>query len=445
MHPATRLSRSAARFFQADQRQHSMQPIRAFNFSRGTNARTGHDLISFLIVRKASTARDQRLLRGANVRTIFTCRNSPSATAVARDQYRRPHPQGSSTLLKPSTFSSCRPTSSSSVSTRAGTNNDNAWLFVKPEPRHERPPARPQNSLGAFDSHSTRCASLRRQSSVAALRGNHLDEYRMHTYADVTPHTAFVPPPDAPSSSPTRRAWGQHVLAGVGARRTQHKRAVVASLFVSIPTGLSRQTRLTQRNFTCHQSVCERARWNLLSPVRPDQTPPRLRPDHHATDKSYRPRRQRPVQRDCSGTAPLTYQWLFNTNTPLPARRVPSQRRQRAITNAGLFIRVSNAGGVVTSTVACSPFLRPGDFKSAAKPDDPPQQLGLIQRHRHGTAPLRYQCISTRTRCCQRDERELFHPDVLSTTRGLLCHLTNNYGYATSVTAALTVAALSPV
>ena len=144
------------------------------------------------------------------------------------------------------------------------------------------------------------------------------------------------------------------------------------------------------------------------------------------------------------GTAPLGYQWYFNTNTMLSGQTATNLSIANAqATNAGAYsVRVSNSGGSVTSAVATLTVLLPPAIIT-----QPQSQTVLVSNNvtftvvASGTAPLSYQWFFNTNSPI---------PNATNATHGITSASTNDagaysvlvsnsYGAATSSVVQLTV------
>ena len=144
------------------------------------------------------------------------------------------------------------------------------------------------------------------------------------------------------------------------------------------------------------------------------------------------------------GTAPLSYQWYFNTNTALSGQTATNLTLANVQgTNAGSYsVRVSNAGGNITSTQAVLTVLQPPSITT------PPQDQSVVESNAvtfsvtvTGTAPLTYQWFfNTNTPIPNATNASYAISSVLTNQAGgYSVVVNNNYGAATSVVALLTV------
>jgi pectate lyase len=99
---------------------------------------------------------------------------------------------------------------------------------------------------------------------------------------------------------------------------------------------------------------------------------------------------------DADGTAPLGYQWFFNTNTPVgDGTNATLTFASAQFTNSGdYFVIVSNVFGVVTSDVATLTVSLPTEPSIVTQPQNVtvlPGQTATFSVVAGGTAPLSYQ------------------------------------------------------
>lgn len=443
----------------------SMQPTRAFNFSRGTNGADGVTTwISFLIVRQGPVngSVTNGWLRGANVphdlgtlQKLAIGNSSGAATNTVGLI-----PQGAATNLKPSTvlFGGRTNFVVVRIDHIAGTNNDNAWLFVNPNLAAEPSTnAANTNSLGAFDfSFDTLRMFAGGQSSASQPYAEMIvDEYRIgETYADVAPFTPFVPvAPTGPIIiTNTARVGSSIVLAGIGGTSNATYNVLSSSnLLVNSASWppIATNTFDGSGNFACTNPLASAPGATFFRLFVPDQTPPPpVAPSIVAPPTNLTVLAGQPAAFNvtASGTAPLTYQWLFNTNSPWSGATSSNLNLANVqLTNGGSYsVRVANAAGVVTSAVATLTVLAPPTISAQ------PQSQTIILSNTAsfsvtatGTAPLRYLWyFNTNTSLPSATNLNYSITSVLSNNAGgYFVIISNNYGAVTSATATLTVAA----
>ncbi len=440
----------------------SMQPTRPFSFSRGTNGTDGTTTwISFLIVRQGPTngSVTNGWLRGANVpHDLGTAQklaigNSSGAATNTIGLI----PQGAAGNLKPSTAPFGGQTNFVVVRIDhvAGAANDNAWLFVNP-PLASEPSTNvaSTNSLGAFDfSFDTLRVFAGGQSSASQPYAEViLDEYRVgETYADVTPWTPFVPPaPPVPLLITNAALVGSSiVLAGTGGS-SNATYAVLTSPSLLDSTNwpaITTNTFDANGNFTCTNPFTAAPGAAFFRLFVPNQAPPPpVAPSivTHPTNLSVVAGQPATFGVTATGTAPLAYQWLFNTNTTLSGATSSNYVIASAqATNAGAYsARVSNAAGAVTSAVATLTVFLPPSITAQ------PQNQSVIASNAanftvtaSGTAPLRYQWFfNTNTALADATNTAYGITSAQITNAGTYSvRITNDYGAVTSSFATLTV------
>ena len=150
-----------------------------------------------------------------------------------------------------------------------------------------------------------------------------------------------------------------------------------------------------------------------------------------------------------NGTAPLIYQWYFNTNTPLAG--AASSNFTLAVpqtTDAGGYsVRISNAGGAVTSQVATLTVLLPPTI--TVQPSSQSLQVSnpvTFTVTAAGTAPLRYQWFFN-TNTALPNATNFSYPIAaaqLSDGGAYSVRVTNNFGAVTSAFAVLNVFTSAP-
>jgi len=149
---------------------------------------------------------------------------------------------------------------------------------------------------------------------------------------------------------------------------------------------------------------------------------------------------------EADGSAPLAYQWFFNTNTPLPAATNALFTVFNAqSTNAGIYsVRVTNSAGSVTSDFAALTVNQPVAPVITTNPQSQVVSAGLnaaFSVTAAGTAPLSYQWyFNTNTPLAGATNAALALSNVQSQhAGGYSVVVTNVAGAATSEVALLTV------
>lgn len=435
----------------------SMQLTRLFNFSRGTNGSDGVTTwISFLIARQGPTGTlsGNSYGRGANVPHDFNA-GSLQKLAIGNSSG-----VGSNTvaLIPLGNAANCRGDANSAFGGRtnfvvvrvdhiAG-GNDAAWLFVNPllsvEPDTNSPGA---VSLGAFDFSFDRLRMFAGGQSSAAQPYAEIvvDEYRLgETFADVTPYTGGSAPGTLTFTN-ARLAGANVVLSGQGGS--------AGGSYQLLANGDLNQSSSTwpvigsgnfdaSGNFVITQSVLTgsrffRARTGTVSAVAPAiLSGPASISVTQAQAASF--------SVSASGTAPLFYQWFFNTNNSLSGQTGTNLVFTSAqVSNAGVYsVRVSNAGGSVTSAPAFLAVLAPPAIVSQ------PQNVTVLASNSAtfsvtaiGTAPLSYRWyLNTNTPLPGGINSSYVVNAALTNDAGIYSVVvTNSYGSVTSSFARLTV------
>lgn len=436
----------------------NMQPVRLFNFSRGTNGTDGVTTwISFIVVRQGPTGSlaGNPYGRGANVPHDLNTGNLQKLAIGNSSSV------GSNTvaLIPTGSAANCRGDASSTFG--GATNfvvvrvdhvvggNDHAYLFVNPTLGVEPP----TSSAGAvwtnsFDFSFDRLRIFAGGQSSAAQPYAELivDEYRLgESYADVTPYEGA--PPVAGLQITNIQSSGASVqIAGTGgtAGGTFH---LLASADVTVPA--------TTWSAIATNTFDGNGNFSLSSPVEPGAKFFRIRTASPAgpTGPTWL---SQPVSltvtqgqaavfsAGADGTAPLTYQWYFNTNTLLsgPGGATLTLNNVQG-TNAGSYsVRVSNAGGNITSTQAVLTVLQPPAITT------PPQDQSVVESNAvtfsvtvTGTAPLTYQWFFNTNTPIPNATNASYAISSVATNQagGYSVVVNNNYGAATSVVAMLTV------
>ena len=391
----------------------SMQPIRLFNFSRGTNGADGVTTwISFLIARQGPTGTlaGNPYGRGANLphdfnagaiqKLAFGNGSGAGSNTVALI------PQGSGTLLKgaTNTFGGVTNFVVVRIDHLPG-GNDNAYLFVNPSLSGEPSMAAAGAvSVGQFDYSFDRLRVFAGGQSSTAQPYAELvvDEYRLgETFADVAPIAPITPPVGAGPLLITNIALipDAVVLSGSGGSNG-------ASYLVLATTNLA--AALTSWIPVATNQFDGAGNFNATNPTAPGMPqqffrllygnlplPPLIAPTltTQPTNQTALAGADLTLIAAASGSEPLRYQWRFNT-TPIPAA-----------TNATLFLLnvqfaaqgdysllVTNPAGSVTSEVATVTIQAPPTIAT------PPTNLTVtagnnasFQVAASGSPALRYQ------------------------------------------------------
>jgi len=384
----------------------SMQPIRLFSFSRGTNGVDGVTTwISFLAVRQGPTvAGDNPYPRGANVPHDLNSGNLQklaigNSTGAATNTVGL-IPTGSAGNLK------------SSLATFSETNlivvrvdhvssaNDNAYLFINPtlgiEPSLTEADT---NSLAGFDFSFDRLRVFLGGQDTGNSRPYAeliIDEYRLgESYADVTPYVGAPEP--APLAFTNAAVSGANVvLLGTGGTAGGTYELLANADFDSTSTNwpaVATNAFDGAGSFSITQSLMSGVKFFRLRTVPP---PGPVSPSFLGEPSSLTVTQGQAAVFStlASGTAPLLYQWYFNTNTLVNGQSGTKLTLSNVQgTNAGSYsVRVSNAGGSVTSTQAVLTVLQPPGITT-----QPQSQSVMISNSvmfsvgATGTAPLSYQ------------------------------------------------------
>jgi hypothetical protein len=152
-----------------------------------------------------------------------------------------------------------------------------------------------------------------------------------------------------------------------------------------------------------------------------------------------------------TGDLPYSYQWYFNTNTPLMDQTNASLTIPNVQTNdaGGYSVVVSNNNGSVTSVVATLTVLLPVPPSITAQPQDWTNVVGFAATFAvgaSGSAPLRYQWYFNTNTLLANQTNALLNFTIASTNDagGYSVIVTNNFGSVTSAVAVLTVTPGSP-
>ena len=149
-----------------------------------------------------------------------------------------------------------------------------------------------------------------------------------------------------------------------------------------------------------------------------------------------------------TGTTPLTYQWFFNTTTPISGAtsNVFSIASAQESDEGAYSLRVTNSAGAVTSVVATLTVNTPPSITTQ------PANQGVIVSNTAtftvvaaGDAPLRYQWyFNTNTVLANATNASYSIASALTNNSGVYAVvITNNFGAVTSGVATLTVATAS--
>lgn len=151
------------------------------------------------------------------------------------------------------------------------------------------------------------------------------------------------------------------------------------------------------------------------------------------------------------GTAPFSYQWYFNTNTPL-ANQTNASMTINSVqsSDAGTYLCVvTNNGGAVTSTPATLTVLAPVLPSIATQPQHTTNAIGFpasFAVSANGSAPLSYQWyFNTTTPLANQTNATLAFIIASTTNAGAYTVIvTNKFGSVTSDVATLTINAFGP-
>ena len=435
----------------------SMQPIRLFNSSRGTNGTDGVTTwISFLIVRQGPTvAGNNPYPRGANLPHDLNTGNLQkiafgNSTGAATNTVGL-IPVGAAGNLKRSeilfsqtNFIVVR------VDHVAGSANDNAYLFVNPTLGVEPSLAAANtNSLGAFDYSFDRVRIFAGGNASAAQPYAEMivDEYRIgESYADVTPYVNGPPPPVSGLIITNAQLSGENVIlsgSGGAASGTYH---LLASSDLTTPStnwpALATNTFSGSGTFSVTQTVQPGVKFFRVRTVGvAGPTSPSILSQPVSLVVTQGNVAAFSVSAD--GTAPLSYQWYFNTNTALSGQTATNFIIASAqATNAGNYsVRVSNAGGNITSAQATLTVLLPPSITT-----QPQSQTVLVGNNvtftaaASGTSPLSYQWYFASAPILNATNVTHAITGVTTNDGGNYFLTVNNpYGAATSSIATLTV------
>ncbi len=395
----------------------SMQPIRLFNFSRGTNGTDATATwISFLIVRQgpAGTLTGNPYGRGANVAHDLNS-GSVQKLAIGNSSGVATNtvgliPQGSSANLKSSTntFGNFTNFVVVRIDHRAGALDD-AWLFVNPDLGVEpSTSAAGASSPGAFDFSFDRVRVFAGGQSSAAQPYAEIvvDEYRVgETYADVTPHTNANSsvPAGPPVITNVRLSPDGVILSGSGGS-TNGTYYVLAWTSLAVPStswpAIATNSFFGDGSFQCTNPVTPGGPayfYRLLTGGLPSAGPTAPFITGQPPNLSVTEGSNATFTVTADGTAPLFYRWYFNTNTLLTFATGASLTITNAQSaSAGTYsVVVSNSLGSVTSTDA---ILAVNPPPVAPTISAQPQSLTVTQGQNaafmvtaDGTGPLHYQ------------------------------------------------------
>lgn len=445
-----------AGFFQGlTSANNSMQPIRLFSFSRGTNGTDGVTTwISFVAVRQGpSIAGNNPYPRGANIPHDLNTGNLQKL-AIGNSSGAATNtvgliPTGSAGNLKRSEVPFSQTNFIVVRIDHVPGANDNAYLFVNPTLGLEPSLAEADtNTLGAFDFSFDR---------VRVFAGGHngssqpyaefiVDEYRLgETYQDVTPYVG-APPPPALAITNAALSGANIVLTGIGgtAGGTYHLLAgsELTTAATNWPT-IATNTFDGTGSFATTQALQPGAQFFRIrtAPAAGPVSPSFL---SQPVSLTVTQGQTAVFSALAEGTVPLAYQWYFNTNTLLGGQtgtNLTLANVQSA--SAGVYsVRVSNAGGTLTSTQATLTVLSPPAITT-----HPLSQSALVSNNVNfnvvatGTAPLQYQWyFNTSILLADQTNASLALLNLTTNDSGTYhARVTNDYGSTNSNPATLTV------
>jgi len=384
----TLITSGGAGFFQGlTSANTSMQPIRPFNFSRGTNGVDSVTTwISFLIARQGPTGNLAGNLygRGANVPhdlgTIQKLATGNSSGAGSNTVGLIP--TGAAGNLKGATnaFGGATNFVVLRIDHITGVANDNAYLFINPSLNAE--PA--VNSAGAsstngfdFSLNQLRIFAGGQNGTAQPYAEIVVDEYRLgESYADVMPFTISNPPPMvAFQITNAFLASGGIALAGQGGSNNGSY-LVLAATNLTVPlttwTPIATNSFDANGNFNSTNPVAGAAQkyFRLLIgslAVPPSGVIPTI--SISPTNQTIVAGNSVTFNAAATGAATLRYQWYFHTNTPLANATNAALTLFNVQSNnaGGYFVIVTNNFGAATSSVAAltvtpAPTLLSGAF-----------------------------------------------------------------------------------
>ncbi len=448
----------------------SMQPIRLFNFSRGTNGTDSTTTwISFLMFRTGPTGTLAGNLygRGANVphdintgalqKLAIGNGSGAGSNTVALI------PVGSGANIKGATniYGGVTNFVVVRIDHIAGAANDNAYLFVNPslatEPSTNNAGA---ISTNAFDYSFDRVRVFAGGQSSAAQPYAELilDEYRIgETFADVAPIFGNAPPVVTGPLLITNAflTTGNIVLSGKGGSNN-------ASYFVlatpNITTPLTNWLPVATNTFDAAGNFIVT---NPTAPGAPQQffrllsgnlpstplIPPTI--STQPTNQTVSDGQAVTIVATAAGSAPFAYQWFFNVTTPLPngTNATYGIASAQAVNEGSYTLRVTNSAGSVTSVVATLTVNVPPSVTT-----QPTSQAVTVSNAATftviaaGDAPLRYQWyFNTNTALPNATNATYAISSALTNNAGSYSVIvTNNFGSVTSSVVTLTVT-MNPV
>lgn len=439
----------------------SMQPIRRFDFSRGTNGVDGGTTwISFMIARQGPTGTlaNNPYGRGANIPHDLMMDTLQQKLAIGNSSGASTNtigliPTGSSGNLQssPVPFGGATNFVVVRIDHKAGANDD-AYLFVNPPLDVEPlPGAADAVSAGGFDFsfNQLRVFAGGNNPTAQPYAEIVLDEYRLgESYADVTPHTTFSPPGPLVITH-ANTAANDILLSGTGGTPGWDY-SVLGSTNLSLPASnwpvVGSNTFAVDGSFAWTHPMSPELDGRYFRLFVADQTPPApVKPEilSDPTNLTVVAGQPAAFAVSASGTSPLTYQWFRNAST---AVGVNSSNLTFAGVQGGdagdYSVRVANAAGAVTSAVATLTVLLPPNITSQ------PQSLAVIVSNSAlfnvtatGDGLLQYQWyFNTNTPLANATNEFYSIPTVLFSDAGTYSvRITNPNGAVTSLLAMLTV------
>ncbi|HEU6447719.1 MAG TPA: immunoglobulin domain-containing protein [Verrucomicrobiae bacterium] len=437
----------------------SMQPYRLFNFSRGTNGTDGVTTwISFLVARQGPTGTlsGNPYGRGANVD------HDLNSGALQKLAIGNSSGVGSNTvaLIPQGSAANCVGDPNSTFGERTNFivvrvdhnpgGNDSAWLFVNPilgtEPSTNSAGA---VSLGNFDFSFDRLRVFAGGQSSASQPYAEmvLDEYRLgETYADVTPivsaagATGFV-------ITNIQLIGGNVVLRGTGGTNSGVFNLLGGADFSTAPTNwpvLATNNFDGNGNFSVTSSLPSGSQHFYLLKILDSSGAVAPTVEDGPMSLTVTQGQSATFDVTADGTAPLNYQWYFDTNKVLAgqtASTITLLNVQR--TNAGTyFVHVSNTAGGIDSPSAVLTVFSPPEI--ASQPVNAATYIGgtaAFNVAAAGTAPLHYQWyFNTNTLLTAATNATLTINNAQTTNAGAyFVAISNNYGAVTSSVVSLTV------
>ena len=363
----------------------AMQPIRLFNFSRGTNGTDGVTTwISFLAARQGPTGTlsGNAYGRGANVphdiNTGALQKLAIGNSSGALSNTVGLIPQGSAANLVGSTvaFGGATNFIVVRINHRSG-GNDNAYLFVNPSLNAE-PSTNAANavSLNAFDFSFDRLRVFAGGQSSAQQPYAELvvDEYRIgETYADVTPYVSNSAPilPAGLTITNLLRTPTTVILSGMGGSNSALYQVLTATnsiLTMTDWTAVATNTFDVNGRFNSTNSLIPGATAQFFRILTGLPSPPPPPPSNTPPSITISPTNRTVIIGSnalfvvaATGTAPLNYQWYFNTNSALAGATNSSLALTNSqTTNAGTYsVIVTNLYGAATSAPAILTVIPP--------------------------------------------------------------------------------------